>query len=221
MQPACLCAGRLLELDSVARLIAHTNTTLVKYRYVVCVVEVVKVWCCNVSSHLMNKKYCRFFSIPSITTQECNMYKLGFCIYGPICRYRHTFLSTSPPDPATVDAAKPREFRSFQQVGDCTGVYVLKCTICGTQCCCICSSYYIWVFLTTHRRSSMSDPAGDTRATVIMGAARTWCCIAMQDCQMQMCWLLWVSSGCSMVFSPRIFEPRIDDVFCVMCVMIL
>lgn len=44
------------------------------------------------------------------------MYKLGFCIYGPICRYRHTYVSTPPPDPSTVDAAKPKEFRSFQQV---------------------------------------------------------------------------------------------------------
>lgn len=23
--------------------------------------------------------------------KECNMYKLGFCIYGPTCRYRHVF----------------------------------------------------------------------------------------------------------------------------------
>ena len=22
--------------------------------------------------------------------KECNMYKLGFCIYGPTCRYKHT-----------------------------------------------------------------------------------------------------------------------------------
>jgi cleavage and polyadenylation specificity factor subunit 4 len=22
--------------------------------------------------------------------KECNMYKLGFCIYGPNCRYKHT-----------------------------------------------------------------------------------------------------------------------------------
>ena len=25
--------------------------------------------------------------------KECNMYKLGFCIYGPACRFKHTRLS--------------------------------------------------------------------------------------------------------------------------------
>ncbi len=43
--------------------------------------------------------------------QECNMYKLGFCVYGPRCRFRHTRLPGPPPDPETVEAAKPREFR--------------------------------------------------------------------------------------------------------------
>lgn len=44
--------------------------------------------------------------------QECNMFKLGFCIYGPQCRYRHTKLQGPPPEPKEVDAAKPREFRA-------------------------------------------------------------------------------------------------------------
>ena len=39
------------------------------------------------------------------------MYKLGFCVYGPRCRFRHTRLPGPPPEPETVDAAKPREFR--------------------------------------------------------------------------------------------------------------
>ncbi len=45
------------------------------------------------------------------TLQECNMYKLGFCVYGPRCRFRHTRLPGPPPEPETVEAAKPREFR--------------------------------------------------------------------------------------------------------------
>lgn len=40
------------------------------------------------------------------------MFKLGFCVYGPDCRYRHTRLAGPPPSPSTVDAAKPREFRA-------------------------------------------------------------------------------------------------------------
>jgi hypothetical protein len=40
------------------------------------------------------------------------MFKLGFCVYGPQCRYRHTKLGGPPPDPKDVDAAKPREFRA-------------------------------------------------------------------------------------------------------------
>ena len=40
------------------------------------------------------------------------MFKLGFCIYGPQCRYRHTRLPGPPPDPKEVDAAKPKEYRA-------------------------------------------------------------------------------------------------------------
>ena len=43
--------------------------------------------------------------------KECNMYKLGFCVYGPSCRFKHTRLPGPPPDPSTVEAAKPREVR--------------------------------------------------------------------------------------------------------------
>ena len=36
------------------------------------------------------------------------MYKLGFCVYGAHCRYRHTRVPGPPPDPATLDAVRPR-----------------------------------------------------------------------------------------------------------------
>ena len=39
------------------------------------------------------------------------MYKLGFCVYGPQCRYKHTRLPGPVPEPSTVDAAKPKEHR--------------------------------------------------------------------------------------------------------------
>ena len=44
------------------------------------------------------------------------MFKLGFCVYGPQCRYRHTRVSGSPPDPSTLEAAKPRDFRNINVV---------------------------------------------------------------------------------------------------------
>lgn len=44
------------------------------------------------------------------------MFKLGFCVYGPQCRYRHTRASGPPPDPSNVEAAKPREFRNINAV---------------------------------------------------------------------------------------------------------
>ena len=31
--------------------------------------------------------------------KECNMYKLGFCIHGPNCRYKHIRLDGPPPPP--------------------------------------------------------------------------------------------------------------------------
>ncbi len=48
--------------------------------------------------------------------QECNMYRLGFCVYGPQCRYKHTRLPGPVPEPETVEAAKPREFRNINLV---------------------------------------------------------------------------------------------------------
>ncbi|GMH38783.1 hypothetical protein BSKO_06667 [Bryopsis sp. KO-2023] len=48
--------------------------------------------------------------------KECNMYKLGFCIYGPQCRYKHTRVSGPPPDPELIEAAKPREYRNINIV---------------------------------------------------------------------------------------------------------
>ena len=44
------------------------------------------------------------------------MYKLGFCVYGPTCRYRHTRLPGPPPDPSTVEAAKPRDHRNINVI---------------------------------------------------------------------------------------------------------
>ena len=44
------------------------------------------------------------------------MFKLGFCVYGPQCRYRHTRVSGPPPDPSTLEAAKPRDFRNINVV---------------------------------------------------------------------------------------------------------
>lgn len=44
--------------------------------------------------------------------KECNMYKLGFCIYGPLCRYRHPRLQGPPPQPDAIEAARPKEFRN-------------------------------------------------------------------------------------------------------------
>ena len=35
--------------------------------------------------------------------KDCNMYKLGFCIHGPNCRYRHAY--TSEPPQSIADAA--------------------------------------------------------------------------------------------------------------------
>ena len=44
------------------------------------------------------------------------MYKLGFCVYGPQCRYRHTRLPAPAPEPESIEAAKPREFRDPNKV---------------------------------------------------------------------------------------------------------
>jgi cleavage and polyadenylation specificity factor subunit 4 len=44
------------------------------------------------------------------------MYRLGFCVYGPLCRYKHTRLSGPPPDPETLEAAKPKEARDINVV---------------------------------------------------------------------------------------------------------
>mmetsp|Transcript_29239 Transcript_29239/g.69785 ORF Transcript_29239/g.69785 Transcript_29239/m.69785 type:complete len:220 (-) Transcript_29239:19-678(-) len=48
--------------------------------------------------------------------KECNMYRLGFCIYGPACRYKHTPLPGPPPEPEQIEAAKPREYRNINAV---------------------------------------------------------------------------------------------------------
>lgn len=48
---------------------------------------------------------------PPEEIKECNMYKLGFCIYGPACRYKHRPSPGPPPAVESIEAAKPREFR--------------------------------------------------------------------------------------------------------------
>ena len=48
--------------------------------------------------------------------KECNMYALGFCVFGSECRYKHSRLKGPPPDPRTVEAAKPKQFRDINRV---------------------------------------------------------------------------------------------------------
>ena len=43
--------------------------------------------------------------------KECNMFKLGLCIHGPLCRYKHTRRPGPPPEPHTVEACRPRDMR--------------------------------------------------------------------------------------------------------------
>lgn len=50
--------------------------------------------------------------------KECNMYKLGFCIYGPACRFKHTRLQGPPPNPELLEAAKPKEYRNIHIVAN-------------------------------------------------------------------------------------------------------
>ena len=55
--------------------------------------------------------------------KDCNMYKLGFCIHGPNCRYRHPRSDGDPPDiadaalfgrPGHLHGAAPRHVRQQQ-----------------------------------------------------------------------------------------------------------
>ena len=46
--------------------------------------------------------------------KECNMFKLGFCVYGPQCRYKHT-LAPGPPPPASRAAAKLQDLQRHRQ----------------------------------------------------------------------------------------------------------
>jgi cleavage and polyadenylation specificity factor subunit 4 len=50
--------------------------------------------------------------------KECNMYKLGFCVYGPACRFKHSRQPGPPPDPERLEAAKPRELRDINRVAN-------------------------------------------------------------------------------------------------------
>lgn len=49
------------------------------------------------------------------------MYKLGFCVYGPRCRFRHTRVPGPPPPPETFEAAKPRDFRNINLIVNSSG----------------------------------------------------------------------------------------------------
>jgi len=55
--------------------------------------------------------------------KDCNMFKLGFCIHGPNCRYRHARNDGTPPDPREaalfgrpghLHGAAPRHVRQQQ-----------------------------------------------------------------------------------------------------------
>lgn len=46
------------------------------------------------------------------------MYKLGFCIYGPACRFKHTRQGGPPPDPELIEACKPKELRNINIVAN-------------------------------------------------------------------------------------------------------
>ena len=55
--------------------------------------------------------------------KDCNMYKLGFCIHGPNCRYRHAKQDGPPPGiqeaaligrPGHLHGAPPRHLRAMQ-----------------------------------------------------------------------------------------------------------
>lgn len=48
--------------------------------------------------------------------KECNMYKLGFCIYGQQCRFRHVKVQGPPPNPEEVEACKPKQWRNVNVV---------------------------------------------------------------------------------------------------------
>ena len=52
------------------------------------------------------------FKHSSEEVKECNMYNLGFCIHGPLCRYKHIQRRGPPPPPEQVEQAKPKEFRN-------------------------------------------------------------------------------------------------------------
>eukprot|EP00195_Chlamydomonas_chlamydogama_P012804 CAMPEP_0202894432 /NCGR_PEP_ID=MMETSP1392-20130828/3849_1 /ASSEMBLY_ACC=CAM_ASM_000868 /TAXON_ID=225041 /ORGANISM="Chlamydomonas chlamydogama, Strain SAG 11-48b" /LENGTH=306 /DNA_ID=CAMNT_0049579137 /DNA_START=174 /DNA_END=1094 /DNA_ORIENTATION=- len=58
--------------------------------------------------------------------KECNMYKLGFCIYGPQCRYKHKKNPGPPPEPELVEAAKPRDARDINRVVNSVNPGVVK-----------------------------------------------------------------------------------------------
>merc|ERR1712064_135070 len=44
--------------------------------------------------------------------KDCNMYKLGFCIYGKACSFKHNKKSHPPPKPNELEAAKPAHLRN-------------------------------------------------------------------------------------------------------------
>ena len=39
------------------------------------------------------------------------MFKLGFCVYGPQCRYRHTRVAGPPPEPKDIDCTRLRDLK--------------------------------------------------------------------------------------------------------------
>ena len=50
--------------------------------------------------------------------KDCNMYKLGFCVHGPNCRFRHLKLPAPPPPPESAHLTVTRPGRpGFYEAG--------------------------------------------------------------------------------------------------------
>jgi cleavage and polyadenylation specificity factor subunit 4 len=48
--------------------------------------------------------------------RTCNMYSLGFCIYGKTCCFKHIKNTSPPPTPSRFEAAKPMVMRNEELV---------------------------------------------------------------------------------------------------------
>ena len=80
--------------------------------------------------------------------KDCNMYKLGFCIHGPNCRYRHARSDGDPPDIA--------ERRSSAGPDICTAPHPGTCGSSSRQCWRCASSSSSWL----RRRREVGQEVG-------------------------------------------------------------